>query len=386
MIAGARWSFGACGTCASDPAPRPSGTGRAPGGPALKRRLAWSLRPEGAAAASSLPSVALWATAAPHGVRLAAPRATRGSFRKPARAYPFDVGLRDAQPKPPLPTVPLRSTAGPAWLLWQGQPFGTTRAYRGAGASPPNRCRPLGRPVPSARCCAPCSAHHAVGSPRPAAVGCRGCGWTPGPASRSPNPRRASREAQQDPSPAREPARAIHTRSRCGRELGAMEFARRVADRRSRPWQWMLEQATLAAEDHDTSERRHHHCHSEENPNCHDLYPARAAGRIVTFVEALPRAASGLLDERGRAMVRRAPASRPERTLIGFGLEAGHDRLQSLGVSTAQWSMSGRSSRPVAMVLAWVNLRWKSPQNLGHFDLEINRKGLAWRFVSSMEI
>ena len=208
------------GTCASDAAPRPSGTGRAPGGPALKRRLAWSLRPEGAAAASSLPSVAPWATAAPHVVQLAAPRATRGSFRKPARAYPFDVGLRDALPKPPLPTVPLRSTAGPAWLLWQGLPFGTTRAYRGAGASPPNRYRPLGRPVASTRCCAPCSAHHAVGSPRPAAVGCRGCGWTPGPALRSPNPRRASPEARHDHCRQvnlRE--QASHTRVRGGRDL-----------------------------------------------------------------------------------------------------------------------------------------------------------------------
>ncbi len=38
---------GACGYCASGAAPRPSGTGRAPGGPALRRRLAWSWRPEG---------------------------------------------------------------------------------------------------------------------------------------------------------------------------------------------------------------------------------------------------------------------------------------------------------------------------------------------------
>lgn len=70
--------------------------------------------------------------------------------------------------------------------------------------------------------------------------------------------------------------------------MGAMEFAPRVADRRSPPRQRQLEQAPLAAEDHDASESSHHHRYAEENPNRHHLCLKRVPERIVTFAEALP--------------------------------------------------------------------------------------------------
>ena len=123
---------------------------------------------------------------------------------------------------------------------------------------------------------------------------------------------------------AREPQRAIHARTRGGRGMGALELPRRIAKRRSRPLQKQLEQATLAAEDHDASERRHHHRYAEENPNRHDLCPARVPDRIVTLAEAFPRATSCLLDGRGRAIVRPVPASRPRRVLGRGGWRRRH--------------------------------------------------------------
>ncbi len=115
-------------------------------------------------------SVALRSTAAPHLVRLARPRAARGSSGKPARAYTCDVRRRDALRKSPLPTLPLRDSAGPARLLSEGQPFQRTRAQRGGGGFAP---QPL--PAAGAACGLGSVLRTSLGAPR---------GWLPPSCSR----------------------------------------------------------------------------------------------------------------------------------------------------------------------------------------------------------
>ena len=267
-------------------------------------------------------SVALRSTAAPHLVRLARPRAARGSSGKPARAYTCDVRRRDALRKSPLPTLPLRASVGPARLLSEGQPFQRTRAYRGGGGFAPQQLTGAGAPcgrgavlrtlLDAPRCRLPPTGGR--GPP-----GLRLDAW---PRSAVPLTGTSFAKGLAWPFAARESARAIHLRTGGQCCCSDVEFARRRAKRRMRPRRTRLEQATLTSEDHDAGERRHHDRYTEEKPNCHGPCRRTEPGRIVTPDDLPARSAwrpprRGSVGDSGPV-----PAGRPKRPSEDVGSRA----------------------------------------------------------------